>query len=432
MPSLSPSLRTTGLAAVLLLPWLQAALLRADDWPQWRGPNRDGVWRETGILESFPAGGPAFRWRVPVGFGYSSPVVAQGRVYLTDSLVTRPRARERVLCFDETTGALLWSHVYEVTYPEWAFTPAQEGRPTSTPLVGDGRVYAVGAAGDLFCLDARQGTVLWKKNLEKQYQAAEFTCRSSPLLDGDLLILSIGGKPGACVVALDKTSGNEVWRALDERVTYSSPILLSAGGARQLIVWTQESVTSLDPATGKTHWRQRLMTSSNDANATPVVHHGRLLIGGLMLQLDPDKPAASVLWPDTLAASRRILSNTSTALVQGEYLYSAKSSGEFVCLEAGTGKQVWKTDRVTDQKGGASIHPTAHGDAAFLFTDRGELIRAKLTPQDYQEVSRARLVEPTYPFGGRNVAWAPPAYANRHVFARSDKELVCASLAANR
>src|SRR5207249_9975562 len=122
----------------------------------------------------------------------------------------------------------------------------------------------------------------------------------------------------------------------------------------------------------------------------------------------------------------------STALVQGDYLFSARSSGEFVCLEAGTGKQVWKTDRVTDQKGGASIHPTANGDAAFLFTDRGDLIRAKLTPQGYQEVSRARLVEPTYPFGGRNVAWAPPAYANRHVFARSDKELVCASLAANR
>jgi hypothetical protein len=149
-----------------------------------------------------------------------------------------------------------------------------------------------------------------------------------------------------------------------------------------------------------------------------------------MFQLDPDRPAAKVLWPDSRAPARRVFSNTSTALIRGDYLYSAKSSGELICVEAATGKQVWQTDRVTDLKNGASIHLTANGETVLLYTDRGELIRARLTPRGYQEISRAALLEPTLPFAGRKVAWSPPAYANRHVFARNGKELVCACLAA--
>jgi outer membrane protein assembly factor BamB len=244
------------------------------------------------------------------------------------------------------------------------------------------------------------------------------------------LIVFVGGKPGACVVALDKGSGKEVWKALDESVSNSSPVVIRAGGKRQLIVWTGESVTALDPATGKVWWRERLVTSNNDAIATPVFLKDRLLVGGLMFQLDPDKPAATVLWPGAKAAPGRILSNTSTAVLQGDHVFSARSSGELVCLEAGTGKQVWQTDKVTALKNGASIHLTQHGDATFLYTDKGELIRAKLTARGYEEVGRATLLEPVYPFGGRKVTWSPPAYANRHVFARNEKELVCASLAA--
>jgi len=149
-----------------------------------------------------------------------------------------------------------------------------------------------------------------------------------------------------------------------------------------------------------------------------------------MLKLDAKKPAASVLWPNTKAISQRILSNTSTALLQGDYVLSAKSYGQLVCLEAKTGKQLWETDKVTDLKGGASIHLTPNGESVFLYTDKGELILAKPTSKGYKEISRTRLLEPTYPFGGRNVAWPPPTYANRHVFARNDKELICVSLAA--
>jgi outer membrane protein assembly factor BamB len=252
----------------------------------------------------------------------------------------------------------------------------------------------------------------------------------SPLIEGDRLILFIGGKPGACLVALDKDTGKELWKALDESLTFSSPISITAGGKKQLIVWTQESVTSLDPATGKTWWRQKLLTGKDYAVSTPVVDKDRLLIGGLMFQLDADKPAAKVIWPDSNAPARRIFSHTSTAVVRAGHVFSAKSSGELICVDAATGDELWRSAKVTDLKNGASIHLTPNGDSVLLYTDRGELIRARLTPEGYHEISRARVLEPTMPFGGRKVAWAPPAYANGHIFARSGKELVCASLAS--
>jgi outer membrane protein assembly factor BamB len=135
-----------------------------------------------------------------------------------------------------------------------------------------------------------------------------------------------------------------------------------------------------------------------------------------------------VVWPDSTAPARRIFSHTSTALLRDDLVFSAKSSGELLCLDARTGAQVWQSTKVTDLKNGASIHITMNGDSALLYTDRGELIRARLTRKGYEELARARVVEPTMPFGGRKLTWSPPAYANGHVFARSGKELVCASL----
>jgi outer membrane protein assembly factor BamB len=421
----------TGVVLALTLALLIVNAAQADDWPQWRGPNRDAVWPETGILRNFPTGGIAIRWRVPVGYGWSSPVVAKGRVYLTDSRLERPKAWERVHCFSEQTGKPVWTHSDEAAYPDWAFDPNQQAGPRATPIVESGKLYTLGATGHLFCLDALQGKVIWKKDLAKDYAMDAFAGTTpSPLIEGNHLILAIGGKPKAGVVALDKNSGKELWRALAEPWTYSSPIVLTAGGKRQLIIWTPEAVTSLDPTTGTTYWRERLNTAGDYAVATPVFSGDLLLISGLMLRLDPDKPAASVLWPATKAQTRRILSNTSMPLIQGDHVYSGRSSGHLVCLNARTGKQVWETDKITDLKNGASIHLTPNGDSVLLYTDKGEVIRAQLAPGGYKEIGRAALLEPTYPFGGRKVVWPPPAYANRHVFARNDKELVCASLEA--
>ncbi|OAI53475.1 hypothetical protein AYO44_15960 [Planctomycetaceae bacterium SCGC AG-212-F19] len=426
MPKLS-----SRLVAALPLILLVAAPLRAEDWPQWRGPNRDGVWTEAGILETFPAEGLKVRWRVPVGPGWSSPVVAHGRVYLTDSQLMPPKGKERVQCFDEATGKSLWTHSYDVSYPDWAFTEKPGRGPTATPIVHEGMAYTVGNKGDLLCLDALKGEVLWKRNLETKYQVQEFAFNASPLIEGDLLVVCIGSYPASqasTVIALDKNTGKEIWKAPNEGLTNSSPIVVTAGGKRQLIVWTQGSVTSLDPTTGKTYWQERMKTAAQDAVTTPVFHNHRLLISGLMLMLDADKPAASILWPDTKAVPRRTLSITSTALFRGDHLFSAKSSGLLVCVDARTGKQVWETDKVTTLGNGACIHLTPNGEGVFLHTDKGELIRAQLTAQDFRESSRTLLLKPV----AKAKAWAAPAYANRHVFVRNDEEIICVSLAAKQ
>lgn len=206
--------------------WLAAFILcctrtistQAEDWPQWRGPNRDAMWTESGLLESFPAEGLKVRWRSPVGVGWSSPVVSQGRVFVADAQLAGRSAQERVQCFDEAAGTSLWTYAYEVVYPEWAFTVGQEGRPGATPIVEAGKVYALGGNGHVHCLEARTGKLLWEKRLEKVVEIRELICRASPLIEGDLLVLFTGGKPGACLTALEKNSGKEVWRALDDSV----------------------------------------------------------------------------------------------------------------------------------------------------------------------------------------------------------------------
>jgi len=417
----------------ILFPIALAFASRAEDWPQWRGSDRDGVWHETGIQKKFPAEGLPVRWRAPVGYGFSSPVIAKGRVYVTDALVDRPKVRGRVLCFEETTGKLLWTFSREKTnYPAWAFVPGQEPSPNGTPVVADRKVYATGPqAHHLYCLEAVSGKLVWERDLAQDYQIEETaTISASPLVDRDRVILQVGGKPDACVVAFDRKSGKEIWRSLNETAGQASPIVVQAGGRRQLIVWTTQSVSSLDPATGQLFWREAFAAGNSSAVATPVFSNNRLLVSGLMLKLDGKKPSASVLWPESRVATRRILSGTSTPLLQGNYVYSLSPDGNLVCLDAETGRQIWETDQVTRPKSGSSatMHMTVNGSSVFIYNELGELILAHLSPQGYKEICRTRLVEPTYPFGGKKLTWAAPSFANRHVFARTGKEIICVLL----
>ncbi len=400
----------------------------ATDWPQFRGPNRDGNWNETGILESFPRGGLKMQWRQPVGGGWPSPVVAQGRVFVFDVELIKPMARERLHCFEEKTGKVLWVYAYEEKYADWTYVPERGAGPTATPIVEGNRIYIVGANGNTHCLDVKTGKVLWEKNIGREYQVAEMSCRPSPLIEGSLLIVSTGAKPGASVLALDKMTGKEVWKALDDPVSNSSPIIITAGGRRQLIVWSGSSLASLDPADGHTYWREPMSTSNNDSAATPVFQGNRLLVSGLMVDVSAEVPR--FLWPENRAPSKRVLSNTSTALLQGEYIYTARGLGELVCLEAATGREIWSTNGLTAAKNGASINITPQGGGFLLFTDEGNLIRAQLSPTGYREISRSHLIDPTWPFGNTKFVYAPPAFADRHIFARSEAEVVCASLEA--
>ena len=149
-----------------------------------------------------------------------------------------------------------------------------------------------------------------------------------------------------------------------------------------------------------------------------------------MLKLDEHKPSASVLWPESRVETRRILSGTSTPLLQGKHVYSLNPAGNLACLEAETGRQIWETDQVTGQKTGRSacMHMTVNGSLVFIYNELGELILARLGPQGYEETCRTTLMEPTYPFGGRKLTWAAPSFANRHVYVRNEREIICASL----
>src|SRR5687768_1486033 len=194
---------------------------RGEDWPQWLGPHRDSNWRETGILEQFPAGGPNILWRAPIAGGYAGPAVAGGRVFVHDyqaegDVTANPGARsdrqgkERVLCLDAKTGAEIWKHEHEANYKiSYAYGPR------CTPTVHQGKVYTLGAEGRLCCLDAESGNELWSKDLTEEYQVKTpiWGFAGHPLVDGQKLICLVGGE-GSVAVAFDKDSGKELWKAL--------------------------------------------------------------------------------------------------------------------------------------------------------------------------------------------------------------------------
>jgi outer membrane protein assembly factor BamB len=432
-------------ALLFLAPWLMAPAARGDDWPQWLGPERDGIWRETGIVESFPAGGPQVRWRAPVAAGYSGPAVANGRVYVFDHVLapgaTKPKnefarvdipGTERLLCLTAADGKLLWKHEYDcpykVSYPLG---------PRCTPQIHEGRVYALGSEGNLTCLDADSGQQIWTKELKKDYgvKTPMWGFAAHPLIDGQKLICMVGGK-GTTVVALNKDTGKEIWRALTAREPgYCPPMIYEAGGKRQLIAWHAEAVNGLDPETGQVYWSQPLATYSGMAISTPRKRGDSLFLTGypqsaMMLRLHAEAPAADVAWKGDKKTG--LYSVFGTPFFDDGYVYGASADGKLVCIKADTGARLWESAAPNNGKKAPSGDPflVKNGDRFFVVTEKGDLIIAKLSPKGYEEVSRAHLLEPTATAFGREVVWSHPAFANRCVYARNDKEIICVRLAA--
>ena len=414
----------------------------AEDWPEFRGAGRRGVWSETGILDRFPADGLKVLWRAPVKAGYSGPAVAGGRVFLTDFVpIAGPRGTERMLCFDEKTGKLLWKQEWEASYGPFAFTNG----PHATPTVDGDRVYALGTAGTLVAMNAATGEVLWKKDYIKDFRAefSTYGFSSSPIVDGDRLIALISKTPDSKVIAFDKVTGKEIWRALrtEGEIGSSQPILIESGGTRQLIVWDTTGVSSLNPVTGATYWEQPFRS---DMNIT-MVHSGtRLLMstfyqGPLMLELDEKRPAARVLWKGNGTSeidTDKLHATLTTPIIDGDYVYGICSYGQLRALNARTGERLWETQAVTVERARwASAQIVRHGDRVVITNDRGELILARLTPAGYQEMSRTQLIKPTTDPKNRRklgaVNWSHPAYANKHIYARNDEELIAVSLASD-
>jgi len=436
---------------LLSLLLIGANLASADDWPQWLGPQRDAVWRETGIVEKFPAGGPPVLWRTPIGAGYSGPAVAKGRVYVTDRQLapgaTNPGnafqrgqipGTERVLCLDATSGKILWQHEYDCPY-----TVSYAAGPRCNPLVRDGRVYTLGAEGNLLCLDTTDGRVVWERDFKKDFGAHTpiWGFAGHPLLDGQKLICLVGGA-GSVAVAFDKDTGKEIWRALSAREPgYCPPTLIHAGGARQVILWDPESVNALDPETGKVLWSQPWAIRSGLSLAQPRQSGDLLFLtafynGSHLFHLDAAQPGASLVWQSDRPSEKntdKLHSIISTPFIEDGYIYGVCSYGQLRCLKLETGERLWETLAATTLDGKETRWANAflikQANRFFLATEKGDLIIARLTPQGYDEISRTHLLDPTNSDPGREVVWSHPAFANRCVYARNDREIVCVSLA---
>ena len=444
MQTISKSMRRAAVCAAACL-LLAASGARAEDWPEFRGKGRHGVWNEGGILEQFSEQGLDIAWRTPINRGYAGPAVADGRVFLSDFERTSGLSGiERAVCLDEQTGEILWTHEWEANYAGISW---DEG-PRATPTVDGDRVYVQGAAGMLVALDAETGEPLWSRHYREEYGAdmPMFGFSSSPLVDGERLIVLAGGLPDAKVMAFDKLTGEEVWRALSSEESspgVGQPVIIEASGVRQLIVWHPVALSSLDPETGEVFWEQPFRVDY-DMTVTVPVQYGRELFvttfynGPLMMTLDADRPAAAVRWKGE--SNSEILTDglhsvLATPFIIDGYIYGVGSYGQLRCLDAATGERIWETQAVTVERARwASAFIVRHEDRFFINNDRGDLIIARMTPEGYEEISRTHLIAPTSEPGNRRelktVNWSHPAYANQRIYARNDEEIIAASLAA--
>jgi outer membrane protein assembly factor BamB len=442
-------LRLSACRRLALVAFISAALvttapLAADEWPQWRGPTRDGVWRETGLVEKFDtdriADGKLKRlWRAEIDAGYSGPTVADGRVFVTDRQVM-PKQIERVHCFAADTGKPLWTFTYDCVYSGVSYVA---GPRASVGIVGD-RAYALGTMGHLHCLSTNDGTVIWKKDLAAEYKIRMpiWGIAAAPLVEGELVIVHIGGEK-ACIVAFDRTTGAERWLALDDRASYAAPIVVEQAAKRVVVCWTGDNVVGLNPADGSVYWSHPFKpTRMVIGIATPVVDGSRVFVssfydGSLMLDLARDDTKARQVW-------RRLGPNEqqtdslhaiiSTPYLTGDYVYGVDSYGELRCLDAKTGDRIWEDRTATPRERWSTIHMVQNGGTTWMFNEAGELVIARLSPKGFEAISRAKLLDPTRVQLARRegVCWSHPAFAYKHVFARNDKELVCVSLAADK
>ena len=420
-------------------------VVHADDWPQWLGPKRDSVWRETGILEKFPESGPKVKWRVPISGGYAGPAVADGRVYVTDR-VRAPGAKdpqspfdrgnvsstERVFCLNETDGKILWKHEYDCPY-----TVSYKAGPRCTPTVHGGKVYTLGSEGHLFCFEAASGSIVWSKELKKEYKIESplwgFT--GHPLIDGQKLICLVGGE-GSVAVAFDKDTGKELWRSLSAKEPgYCPPTMIEAGGTRQLLIWHAEAINSINPETGKPYWSIPIVPNYGMSIATPRKLADNLFISGngksMLMKLASDKPAATEVWRGNARLAMYCIN--STPFLEDGHIFGVDQGGQLRGAKIESGERLWESTKATTgpkTANSGTAFLVKNGDRFFIFMETGELVIAKLSPKGYEEISRCKLLDVTTEAFGRNVVWSHPAFANKCVYARNDKEIVCASLAA--
>jgi outer membrane protein assembly factor BamB len=394
-------------ASVLLMGWL-VMLAAAADWPQWRGPNRDGLSSETGLLEAWPEGGPPKIWQTQgLGEGYAGVAIVKGRLFTQG----QRGDLQFVLALDATTGKKLWE-----TSTGPAILLDRGNGPRGTPTVDGDMLFAMAAEGTLVSLDARTGRVKWKMNVIEKFggKAPRWGFSESPLVDGSNLIVTPGG-PGAAIVALNKKTGNLVWKSQSDPAAYSSAILAEVGGIRQIIVVTADGVIGLRASNGDLLWKYSKVTNKTANIATPIFENGFVFLSSaygagcalLKLTAEGDKVNASEVY-----FSKDMMNHYSTSVVVDENVYGF-SNAILTALNLQTGQVAWR-----DRSVGKGLVTYADGKL-YLFSEDGVVGLAEATPAGYKEKSRFEIPHGSYK------TWTPPVISGGRMYLRVQDDLYC-------
>jgi outer membrane protein assembly factor BamB len=396
--------------ALSAMPLIATCALAAD-WPQFLGANRDGVSAEKGLFETWGKKGPPSRWSIAVGDGYASPVVAGKRVILFH----RVGDEEVVECFDTDKGKSQWKFAYPTKYQD---NLGKGDGPRSTPVVSGGKVYTLGPEGVLTCVELETGKKVWQEALAAKYKMRDnyFGVGTSPLIEGDLLLVNLGAR-GAGVVAFNKDTGKEVWKATDHDASYSSPVAANIDDVRHVIFLTREGLLSLDPANGKERfskrWRARIDASVNAA--TPLVVGDEIFVsssyGTGALLAKATKSDVKEVW----SGDKSLSCHFNTPVVRDGFLYGIdgrqEAGGRLRCVEWKTGKVRW-----TKENFGCAALLLADGHIIAQRED-GEVVLFEATPEAYREKGRIT--------GLAGTCRAHPALADGQLYARDAKQLHC-------
>jgi len=370
----------------------------AANWPQWRGPNRDGISKETGLLKQWPTEGPPLVWKATgAGNGYSCFAIANGKLY---TMGLRGE-REFVVAFDITTGKEAWA-----TATGTAFKEEHGNGPRGTPTVDGDRVFALGANGDLSALDAGTGKIIWSKNILKEFGGRNIPwgISESPLILGNKVLVNAGG-PGASIVALNKANGSVIWKSQSDAPGYSSAIPLEVNGMTQVVFFTSERAVGLEANNGRLLWDYE-RPSNNTANvATPVVRANRVFIssdygtGGGVVEIKPDNKAQEVWF------TKDMRNHHSSSVLIGDYLYGFSSS-ILTAIKFDTGEIAWR-----DRSVGKGSLVYADGNL-YCFSENGVVGLVEATPTGYKEKGRFRIQQGSLP------TWTHPVVAGGRLYLR--------------
>jgi outer membrane protein assembly factor BamB len=402
-----------------------AALASAADWPQWRGPQRDGSSPETGLLKEWPKDGPKQLWKNgEIGGGFSTPSVVAGRVYLLGD----KDKEEYLIALDAKDGSEQWRAKLG---PVGKDGPPSYPGPRSTPTVDGDRVFALGSGGDLVCVEKAKGEVKWKKNLKADFagQPGMWAYAESPLIDGDVLVCTPGGKEST-LIGLDKKTGEPVWKCAvpdGDFAAYASVIAVEAGGVRQYVQFLGKELVGVEAKTGKFLWRYD-KTKDPAANIPTAVSHDGCVFtstarngsGLIRLKADKDKGDVST---EEVYYNKTALSSTGGAVRVGDYLYGTNAKGELVCMEFKTGEVKWHDPSV----GAGSLcsadgllYVRGQGGDGFGPEKPARTALVEATPDGYKE--KGRFEQPEH---GNRPAWPHPVVADGKLYLRDQGVLFC-------